>query len=179
MRDFYLLFLFYHKLNWIVIFHFKFYDRKIAHKIQLKSAQKPSIRVNVLMINKTPSLLWNHSNVVRNYIAWYNGLHATKQKKKTWKKINLTIFVIGGINVAGFINTSGQHDWIYSTAETILGRHSTLEVRSIHLGGLFHAEEEIQMTSTMANFVGQMQGFVYNGQRYMLLVLRLILWLHF
>lgn len=54
----------------------------------------------------------------------------------------------------------------YSTAETILGRHSTMEIRSIHLGGMFHAEEEIQMTSTMANFVGQLQGFVYNGNRY-------------
>lgn len=52
------------------------------------------------------------------------------------------------------------------TAETILGRHSTMEIRSIHLGGMFHAEEEIQMTSTMANFVGQLQGFVYNGNRY-------------
>ncbi|KAL9901022.1 neurexin 1 isoform 4-T10 [Glossina fuscipes fuscipes] len=51
-------------------------------------------------------------------------------------------------------------------SETILGRHSTMEIRSIHLGGLFHAEEEIQMTSTMPNFVGQMQGFIFNGQRY-------------
>lgn len=50
-------------------------------------------------------------------------------------------------------------------AETILGRHSTMEIRSIHLGGMFHAEEEVQMTSTMANFVGQLQGFVYNGNR--------------
>lgn len=41
-----------------------------------------------------------------------------------------------------------------------------MEIRSIHLGGMFHAEEEVQMTSTMANFVGQMQGFVYNGNRY-------------
>ncbi|XP_017847809.1 neurexin-1 isoform X2 [Drosophila busckii] len=52
-------------------------------------------------------------------------------------------------------------------AETILGRHSTMEIRSIHLGGLFHAEEEIQMTSTMPNFVGQMQGLIFNGQRYL------------
>ncbi|XP_064550365.1 neurexin 1 isoform X2 [Drosophila montana] len=52
-------------------------------------------------------------------------------------------------------------------SETILGRHSTMEIRSIHLGGLFHAEEEIQMTSTMPNFVGQMQGFIFNGQRYL------------
>ncbi|GAB0092873.1 neurexin-1 [Sergentomyia squamirostris] len=51
-------------------------------------------------------------------------------------------------------------------AETILGRHSTMEIRSIHLGGLFHAEEEIQMTSMMPHFVGQIQGFVYNGNRY-------------
>lgn len=50
-------------------------------------------------------------------------------------------------------------------AETILGKHSTMEIRSIHLGGMFHAEEEIQMTSTMANFVGQLQGFIYNGNR--------------
>lgn len=56
--------------------------------------------------------------------------------------------------------------FLENTAETILGRHSTLEVRSLHLGGLFHAEEEIQMTATMANFVGQLQGFVYNGHRY-------------
>jgi len=55
---------------------------------------------------------------------------------------------------------------IPSTAETILGRHSTMEIRSVHLGGLFHAEEEIQMTSTMPNFVGQMQGLVFNGQRW-------------
>lgn len=55
---------------------------------------------------------------------------------------------------------------ILNSAETILGRHSTMEIRSIHLGGLFHAEEEIQMTSTMANFIGQMQGFVYNGNRF-------------
>ncbi|XP_050084975.1 neurexin-1 isoform X2 [Anopheles aquasalis] len=55
-------------------------------------------------------------------------------------------------------------------AEAILGRHSTLEVKSIHLGGLFHAEEEIQMTAAMPNFVGQLQGFVYNGHRYIDLV---------
>lgn len=47
-----------------------------------------------------------------------------------------------------------------------MGRHSTLEVRSIHLGGLFHAEEEIQMTSTITNFFGQLQGFVFNGHRF-------------
>ena len=52
-----------------------------------------------------------------------------------------------------------------TSAETILGRHSTLEVKSIHLGGLFHAEEEIQMTAAMPNFYGQIQGFVYNGHR--------------
>ncbi|XP_067618490.1 neurexin 1 isoform X1 [Eurosta solidaginis] len=51
-------------------------------------------------------------------------------------------------------------------SETILGRHSTIEIRSIHLGGMFHAEEEIQMTSTMPNFIGQLQGFIFNGQRY-------------
>ncbi|XP_058463051.1 neurexin-3 isoform X2 [Malaya genurostris] len=55
-------------------------------------------------------------------------------------------------------------------AEAILGRHSTLEVKSLHLGGLFHAEEEIQMTAAMPNFVGQLQGFVYNGHRYIDLV---------
>lgn len=51
------------------------------------------------------------------------------------------------------------------TADTILGRHSSMEIRSIHLGGMFHAEEEIQMTSMMPNFVGHIQGFVYNGHR--------------
>ncbi|KAG5671262.1 hypothetical protein PVAND_001469 [Polypedilum vanderplanki] len=67
---------------------------------------------------------------------------------------NLRLQVDGAIPVRGMLS------------ETILGRHSTLEVRSLHLGGLFHAEEEIQMTATMPNFVGQLQGFVYNGHRY-------------
>lgn len=73
--------------------------------------------------------------------------------QKLYRRICLTYFALHAF------------DFISSTAETILGRHSTMEIRSIHLGGMFHAEEEIQMTSTMANFVGQLQGFVYNGNR--------------
>ncbi|CAF4797282.1 unnamed protein product [Pieris macdunnoughi] len=51
-------------------------------------------------------------------------------------------------------------------AETILGKASTLEISSLHLGGLFHPEEEIQMTSTLPNFVGYLQKFVFNGIKY-------------
>lgn len=59
------------------------------------------------------------------------------------------------------------HDTCFgAAADTILGRHSSMEIRSIHLGGMFHAEEEVQMTSMMPHFVGHMQGFVYNGHRY-------------
>ncbi|XP_055617047.1 neurexin-1 isoform X4 [Toxorhynchites rutilus septentrionalis] len=67
---------------------------------------------------------------------------------------NLRLQVDGAAPVRGMLS------------EAILGRHSTLEVKSLHLGGLFHAEEEIQMTAAMPNFVGQLQGFVYNGHRY-------------
>lgn len=51
-------------------------------------------------------------------------------------------------------------------AETILGKASTLEIATLHLGGLYHAEEEIQMTSTLPNFVGYLQKFVFNGIKY-------------
>ncbi|XP_061384616.1 neurexin 1 isoform X2 [Danaus plexippus] len=51
-------------------------------------------------------------------------------------------------------------------AETILGKASTLEISTLHLGGLFHPEEEIQMTSTLPNFVGYLQKFVFNGIKY-------------
>ncbi|XP_055525432.1 neurexin-1b isoform X3 [Wyeomyia smithii] len=71
---------------------------------------------------------------------------------------NLRLQVDGAAPVRGMLS------------EAILGRHSTLEVKSLHLGGLFHAEEEIQMTAAMPNFVGQLQGFVYNGHRYIDLV---------
>ncbi|XP_077296865.1 neurexin 1 isoform X2 [Arctopsyche grandis] len=50
--------------------------------------------------------------------------------------------------------------------ETILGKASTLEITSIHLGGLFHAEEEVQMTTTLPHFVGYLQGFIFNGLRF-------------
>ncbi|KAG6442553.1 hypothetical protein O3G_MSEX002421 [Manduca sexta] len=51
-------------------------------------------------------------------------------------------------------------------SETILGKASTLEISTLHLGGLYHPEEEIQMTSTLPNFVGYLQKFVFNGVRY-------------
>ncbi|XP_013147690.1 PREDICTED: neurexin-1 [Papilio polytes] len=51
-------------------------------------------------------------------------------------------------------------------SETILGKASTLEISTLHLGGLFHPEEEIQMTSTLPNFVGFLQKFVFNGIKY-------------
>ncbi|XP_045776164.1 neurexin-1 isoform X2 [Maniola jurtina] len=51
-------------------------------------------------------------------------------------------------------------------AETILGKASTLEISTLHLGGLYHPEEEIQMTSTLPNFVGYLQKFVFNGIKY-------------
>ncbi|XP_061721601.1 neurexin 1 isoform X2 [Cydia pomonella] len=51
-------------------------------------------------------------------------------------------------------------------AETILGKASTLEISTLHLGGMYHPEEEIQMTSTLPNFVGYLQKFVFNGMKY-------------
>ncbi|BES99010.1 Laminin G domain [Nesidiocoris tenuis] len=47
-----------------------------------------------------------------------------------------------------------------------LGRGGVLEYTSLHVGGLYHDEEEIQMTSPVPNFVGSMQQFTYNGVHY-------------
>lgn len=47
-----------------------------------------------------------------------------------------------------------------------MGKASTLEIATIHLGGFFHVEEEIQMTTTLPNYVGYLQGFVFNGHRF-------------
>ncbi|XP_059050815.1 neurexin-1-like [Achroia grisella] len=67
---------------------------------------------------------------------------------------NLKLQVDGAMPVRGMLS------------ETILGKASTLEISTLHLGGLYHPEEEIQMTSTLPNFVGYMQKFVFNGIRY-------------
>lgn len=48
----------------------------------------------------------------------------------------------------------------------MLGRGSILELRSVHVGGLVHAEEELQMTSSAPGFVGAMQQFTLNGRPY-------------
>ncbi|XP_024085653.1 neurexin-2 isoform X2 [Cimex lectularius] len=50
--------------------------------------------------------------------------------------------------------------------EAALGRGGVLELRNLHIGGMFHDEEEIQMTNSVPNFVGLMQQFVYNGVHY-------------
>lgn len=49
---------------------------------------------------------------------------------------------------------------------SILAKQGILDFRSLHVGGLYHAEEEIQMTSSIPNFVGSMQQFTFNGQQY-------------
>lgn len=51
-------------------------------------------------------------------------------------------------------------------AETILGKQSTLQIQTLHLGGLYHPEEEIRMTTTVPNFQGQIQQFIFNGISY-------------
>ncbi|XP_068083571.1 neurexin 1 [Anabrus simplex] len=53
-----------------------------------------------------------------------------------------------------------------ATAEPNLGKQNVLEFRTMHVGGLFHLEEEIQMTNTVPNFVGSMQQFTFNGLPY-------------
>ncbi|XP_028031310.1 neurexin-1-like isoform X3 [Bombyx mandarina] len=67
---------------------------------------------------------------------------------------NLRLQVDGAASVRGTLS------------ETILGKASTLEISTLHLGGLYHPEEEIQMTSTLPNFVGYIQKFVFNGIKY-------------
>nr|CAD7261985.1 unnamed protein product [Timema shepardi] len=37
-------------------------------------------------------------------------------------------------------------------ADTVLGKQNILEFRTMHVGGLYHVEEEIQMTNTVPNF---------------------------
>ena len=48
----------------------------------------------------------------------------------------------------------------------MLGRQGILELHSLHVGGLYHAEEEIQMTNSVPSFIGSMQQFMYNGKHY-------------
>nr|CAD7395672.1 unnamed protein product [Timema cristinae] len=51
-------------------------------------------------------------------------------------------------------------------ADSVLGKQNILEFRTMHVGGLYHVEEEIQMTNTVPNFVGSMQQFSFNGHPY-------------
>ncbi|KAK9891151.1 hypothetical protein WA026_013467 [Henosepilachna vigintioctopunctata] len=46
------------------------------------------------------------------------------------------------------------------------GKHNTLQWRTIHIGGLYHLEEEISMTTTVPNFIGEIQQFYFNNIPY-------------
>ncbi|KAL3289257.1 hypothetical protein HHI36_003689 [Cryptolaemus montrouzieri] len=46
------------------------------------------------------------------------------------------------------------------------GKHNTLQWRTIHIGGLYHLEEEISMTTTVPNFIGDIQQFYFNNIPY-------------
>ncbi|CAH0550489.1 unnamed protein product [Brassicogethes aeneus] len=46
------------------------------------------------------------------------------------------------------------------------GKYNTLQWRTLHLGGLYHLEEEISMSTTVPNFVGDIQQFYFNNIPY-------------
>ncbi|GJQ66007.1 putative laminin G [Trypoxylus dichotomus] len=50
-------------------------------------------------------------------------------------------------------------------AETSL-KYNTLQWRTIHLGGLYHQAEEINLSTTMPNFIGEIQQFYFNNIPY-------------
>lgn len=41
-----------------------------------------------------------------------------------------------------------------------------MQWRTLHIGGLHHAEEEISMSTTVPNFVGEIQQFYFNNIPY-------------
>ncbi|XP_064212008.1 neurexin 1 [Tribolium castaneum] len=46
------------------------------------------------------------------------------------------------------------------------GKYNSLQWRTVHLGGLYHLEEEISMTTTVPNFIGEIQQFYFNNIPY-------------
>nr|XP_022912901.1 neurexin-1-like isoform X2 [Onthophagus taurus] len=62
-------------------------------------------------------------------------------------------------------NQSPLRENLTCIAETF-GKHNTLQWRTIHLGGLYHQEEEISMSTTMPNFIGEIQQFYFNNIAY-------------
>ncbi|CAH1113681.1 unnamed protein product [Psylliodes chrysocephalus] len=48
----------------------------------------------------------------------------------------------------------------------IQGKFISLQWRTVHLGGLYHLEEEISMSTTVPNFVGDIQQFYFNNIPY-------------
>lgn len=55
---------------------------------------------------------------------------------------------------------------VWCTVDTVLGKQSTLELRSVHVGGVYHMDDESQVSNSVPSFVGSMQQFVFNGQNY-------------
>ncbi|CAH2046084.1 unnamed protein product, partial [Iphiclides podalirius] len=114
-----------------------------ADRIELAVAAG-RVRASVRLGDREKNLLAG-SNVADD--AWHTVRFSRRAS-------NLKLQVDGGPAVRGTLS------------ETILGKASTLEISTLHLGGLFHPEEEIQMTSTLPNFVGYLQKFVFNGIKY-------------
>ncbi|XP_066263047.1 neurexin 1 isoform X2 [Euwallacea similis] len=48
----------------------------------------------------------------------------------------------------------------------IQGKYTTLQWRTLHIGGLYHVEEEISMSTTVPNFIGEIQQFYFNNIPY-------------
>ncbi|CAH1124036.1 unnamed protein product [Ceutorhynchus assimilis] len=48
----------------------------------------------------------------------------------------------------------------------IQGKYTTLQWRTLHMGGLYHVEEEISMSTTVPNFIGEIQQLYFNNIPY-------------
>lgn len=65
---------------------------------------------------------------------------------------------------AMFSNKYSDSEFVF-TAD-IQGKYTTLQWKTLHIGGLYHVEEEISMSTTVPNFVGEIQQFYFNNIPY-------------
>lgn len=64
----------------------------------------------------------------------------------------------------GFGNKYSDSELVF--AADIQGKYTTLQWKTLHIGGLYHVEEEISMSTTVPNFVGEIQQFYFNNIPY-------------
>ncbi|KAH1014811.1 hypothetical protein HUJ05_012636, partial [Dendroctonus ponderosae] len=129
---------------------------KEAATLSFNGSAHMTVRMDKEMVTQTEDI------ILRFRTSKPLGLLLISSTVETGDRIELAV-AAGRIRLALRVDVKEKRK---EDREKDTGKYATMQWRTLHIGGLHHAEEEISMSTTVPNFVGEIQQFYFNNIPY-------------